>query len=76
MSLLPDERILFPWLRLEKLCSSTPRGLAQNARTSYRVQRTTTAFHKQGDYAKKPVCPKKRFLRCAMLRIAPVEMTA
>jgi len=36
----------------------------------------STAFHKQCDYAKKAVCHKKRFLRCAMLRIAPVEMTA
>jgi len=36
---------------------------------------TIIAFHKEDDYAKKPVRLKKRFLRCAMLRIAPVEMT-
>jgi len=36
---------------------------------------TITAFHREDDYAKKPVRLNSRFLRCAMLRIAPVEMT-
>jgi hypothetical protein len=36
---------------------------------------TITAFHKEDDYAKKPVRLNSRFLRCAMLRVAPVEMT-
>ena len=36
---------------------------------------TITAFHKEDDYAKKPARLNSRFLRCATLRVAPVEMT-
>ena len=36
---------------------------------------TITAFHREDDYAKKPVRLNSRFLRCEILRIAPVDMT-